>query len=166
MIERTATPRKQRASLFRFNFSKERPKPVRIILSPPHSRAIDLLEFFSSSSCFSQSIIESPEKQLTLNEIYNWFQNTFCYFRRNAATWKVYLLTIVNKKRKKKTKRKKERKKEKVKIIKQDAENLGERNRRYDSLGIRSPIHSRYVIRPLFVHRTNSIPFVARTIQK
>lgn len=36
-----------------------------------------------------QSIIESPDKQLTLNEIYNWFQNTFCYFRRNAATWKV-----------------------------------------------------------------------------
>lgn len=38
-----------------------------------------------------QSIIESPEKQLTLNEIYNWFQNTFCYFRRNAATWKVFI---------------------------------------------------------------------------
>lgn len=37
----------------------------------------------------AQSIIESPDKQLTLNEIYNWFQNTFCYFRRNAATWKV-----------------------------------------------------------------------------
>jgi len=39
-----------------------------------------------------QSIIESPDKQLTLNEIYNWFQNTFCYFRRNAATWKVQCL--------------------------------------------------------------------------
>lgn len=39
-----------------------------------------------------QSIIESPDKQLTLNEIYNWFQNTFCYFRRNAATWKVLLI--------------------------------------------------------------------------
>ena len=37
----------------------------------------------------SQAIIESPDKQLTLNEIYNWFQNTFVYFRRNAATWKV-----------------------------------------------------------------------------
>lgn len=44
-----------------------------------------------------QSIIESPEKQLTLNEIYNWFQNTFCYFRRNAATWKVYSLNLVTK---------------------------------------------------------------------
>ncbi|XP_016975716.1 forkhead box protein P1 isoform X1 [Drosophila rhopaloa] len=37
---------------------------------------------------YLQSIIDSPDKQLTLNEIYNWFQNTFCYFRRNAATWK------------------------------------------------------------------------------
>lgn len=35
-----------------------------------------------------QSIIEAPERQLTLNEIYNWFTTTFCYFRRNAATWK------------------------------------------------------------------------------
>ena len=36
-----------------------------------------------------QAVVESEEKQLTLNEIYNWFQNTFAYFRRNAATWKV-----------------------------------------------------------------------------
>ncbi|KAF3425888.1 hypothetical protein E2986_05835 [Frieseomelitta varia] len=43
---------------------------------------------FTYASLIRQSIIESPEKQLTLNEIYNWFQNTFCYFRRNAATWK------------------------------------------------------------------------------
>ena len=27
--------------------------------------------------------------QLTLNEIYNWFQASFAFFRRNAATWKV-----------------------------------------------------------------------------
>lgn len=43
-------------------------------------------------SCFtfaSQAILESPEKQLTLNEIYNWFTRMFAYFRRNAATWKV-----------------------------------------------------------------------------
>lgn len=43
-----------------------------------------------------QAIIESPDKQLTLNEIYNWFQNTFCYFRRNAATWKViYIFYLI-----------------------------------------------------------------------
>lgn len=49
-------------------------------VSHPHTLSISL---------WPQSIIESPDKQLTLNEIYNWFQNTFCYFRRNAATWKV-----------------------------------------------------------------------------
>ena len=36
-----------------------------------------------------QAIIESTDRQLTLNEIYTWFQNNFAYFRRNAATWKV-----------------------------------------------------------------------------
>ena len=39
---------------------------------------------------YRQAVVESEEKQLTLNEIYNWFQNTFAYFRRNAATWKVH----------------------------------------------------------------------------
>lgn len=38
-----------------------------------------------------KAILESPEKQLTLNEIYNWFTRMFAYFRRNAATWKVRL---------------------------------------------------------------------------
>lgn len=36
-----------------------------------------------------QAIIESPHRQLTLSEIYQWFANTFAYFRRNEATWKV-----------------------------------------------------------------------------
>lgn len=36
-----------------------------------------------------QAIFESPRRQLTLNEIYNWFTRNFAYFRRNAATWKV-----------------------------------------------------------------------------
>ena len=35
--------------------------------------------------------MDSKEKQLSLNEIYNWFQSSFAYFRRNAATWKVIL---------------------------------------------------------------------------
>ncbi|XP_058497990.1 forkhead box protein P1 [Solea solea] len=34
------------------------------------------------------SIVESPEKQRTLNDIYNWFTTMFCYFRHNTATWK------------------------------------------------------------------------------
>ncbi|KAE8292992.1 Forkhead box protein P1 Forkhead-related transcription factor 1 [Larimichthys crocea] len=36
----------------------------------------------------SQSILESPDKQRTLNEIYNWFTTMFYYFRHNTATWK------------------------------------------------------------------------------
>uniref|UniRef100_A0A2Y9D3H9 Fork-head domain-containing protein n=1 Tax=Anopheles quadriannulatus TaxID=34691 RepID=A0A2Y9D3H9_ANOQN len=52
-------------------------------------RSHDVRPPFTYASLIRQAIIESPEKQLTLNEIYNWFQNTFCYFRRNAATWKV-----------------------------------------------------------------------------
>uniref|UniRef100_A0A1I8ET17 Fork-head domain-containing protein n=1 Tax=Wuchereria bancrofti TaxID=6293 RepID=A0A1I8ET17_WUCBA len=35
-----------------------------------------------------QAIMESKDCQLTLNEIYQWFTETFAYFRRNAATWK------------------------------------------------------------------------------
>ena len=38
---------------------------------------------------FFQAITESPQKQLTLHEIYTWFTTTFCYFRRNSASWKV-----------------------------------------------------------------------------
>ena len=37
-------------------------------------------------------MIESPERQLTLHEIYSWFTSTFAYFRRNAASWKVHKL--------------------------------------------------------------------------
>ncbi|KAE8612498.1 hypothetical protein XENTR_v10012881 [Xenopus tropicalis] len=43
---------------------------------------------FTYASLIRQAILESPEKQLTLNEIYNWFTRQFAYFRRNAATWK------------------------------------------------------------------------------
>jgi forkhead box protein P len=32
--------------------------------------------------------MESPQKQLTLNEIYQWFMRTFAFFRKNLATWK------------------------------------------------------------------------------
>lgn len=43
---------------------------------------------FTYASLIRQAIYDSPRKQLTLNEIYNWFTRTFAYFRRNAATWK------------------------------------------------------------------------------
>ncbi|CAL8078311.1 unnamed protein product [Orchesella dallaii] len=51
-------------------------------------KSADVRPPFTYASLIRQAIIESPDRQLTLNEIYNWFQNTFCYFRRNAATWK------------------------------------------------------------------------------
>uniref|UniRef100_A0A673ZZ70 Forkhead box protein P1-B-like n=1 Tax=Salmo trutta TaxID=8032 RepID=A0A673ZZ70_SALTR len=34
------------------------------------------------------SILESPDKQRSLNDIYNWFTTMFFYFRHNTATWK------------------------------------------------------------------------------
>ncbi|OUC43609.1 fork head domain protein [Trichinella nativa] len=43
---------------------------------------------YTYATLIRQAILESKERQLTLNEIYNWFQDTFSYFRRNAATWK------------------------------------------------------------------------------
>jgi len=43
---------------------------------------------FTYASLIRQSIIEADDRQLTLNEIYNYFMKTFAYFRKNAATWK------------------------------------------------------------------------------
>uniref|UniRef100_W5KJT5 Forkhead box P3 n=1 Tax=Astyanax mexicanus TaxID=7994 RepID=W5KJT5_ASTMX len=34
------------------------------------------------------SILEAPDKQRALNEIYNWFIRMFFYFRHNTPTWK------------------------------------------------------------------------------
>ncbi|TMS38843.1 hypothetical protein L596_005479 [Steinernema carpocapsae] len=43
---------------------------------------------YTYASLIRQAIMESKDCQLTLNEIYQWFTETFAYFRRNAATWK------------------------------------------------------------------------------
>ncbi|XP_028254939.1 forkhead box protein P2 isoform X2 [Parambassis ranga] len=43
---------------------------------------------FTYATLIRQAIMDSPDLQLTLNEIYSWFTRTFAYFRRNAATWK------------------------------------------------------------------------------
>ncbi|KAK3101504.1 hypothetical protein FSP39_004074 [Pinctada imbricata] len=51
-------------------------------------KSTDVRPPFTYASLIRQAIIESPHKQLTLNEIYQWFQSTFAYFRRNEATWK------------------------------------------------------------------------------
>ncbi|XP_071961514.1 forkhead box protein P4-like isoform X2 [Antedon mediterranea] len=51
-------------------------------------RNADVRPPFTYAALIRQAIVESPGRQLTLNEIYNWFTRTFAYFRRNAATWK------------------------------------------------------------------------------
>ncbi|XP_056629508.1 forkhead box protein P3a [Triplophysa dalaica] len=43
---------------------------------------------FTYASMIRWAILETPEKQLTLNEIYHWFTRMFFYFRHNTATWK------------------------------------------------------------------------------
>lgn len=52
-------------------------------------RLTDVRPPFTYAALIRQAINESPSRQLTLNEIYNWFQANFAFFRRNAATWKV-----------------------------------------------------------------------------
>ncbi|KAJ8259996.1 hypothetical protein GJAV_G00175870 [Gymnothorax javanicus] len=47
-------------------------------IRPPYTYA-DLIRW---------AIQESPDKQLTLSEIYHWFTRMFFYFRHNTATWK------------------------------------------------------------------------------
>ena len=51
-------------------------------------RSSDVRPPFTYASLIRQAILDSPEKQLTLNEVYTWFMKTFAYFRRNTATWK------------------------------------------------------------------------------
>ncbi|XP_075434606.1 forkhead box protein P3 [Ascaphus truei] len=43
---------------------------------------------FTYASLIRWAIMESPQKQLALNEIYHWFTTMFAYFRFNTATWK------------------------------------------------------------------------------
>ncbi|KAI6655134.1 Forkhead box protein P1 [Oopsacas minuta] len=43
---------------------------------------------FTYAALIRQAIIESENRNLTLNEIYNWFSRNFVYFRDNAPTWK------------------------------------------------------------------------------
>ncbi|KAM6475722.1 forkhead box protein P3 isoform 1-T1 [Liasis olivaceus] len=42
---------------------------------------------FTYAALICWAILESPKKQLSLNEIYRWFNN-FGYFRHNTPTWK------------------------------------------------------------------------------
>lgn len=51
-------------------------------------RSQDVRPPFTYAALIRQAINEARGRQLTLNEIYNWFQANFAFFRRNAATWK------------------------------------------------------------------------------
>lgn len=50
---------------------------------------------YTYASLIREAIMESKDCQLTLNEIYQWFTDTFAFFRRNAATWKVVIITYL-----------------------------------------------------------------------
>ncbi|KAJ8370151.1 hypothetical protein SKAU_G00101790 [Synaphobranchus kaupii] len=43
---------------------------------------------FTYASLIRWAILESPDKQLSLNQIYHWFTRMFFYFRHNTSTWK------------------------------------------------------------------------------
>ncbi|XP_028849767.1 forkhead box protein P3a isoform X2 [Denticeps clupeoides] len=43
---------------------------------------------YTYAAMIRRAILESSEKQLTLNEIYQWFTRMFFFFRHNTATWK------------------------------------------------------------------------------
>merc|ERR1719458_1688629 len=51
-------------------------------------RVQDVRPPYTYAALIRAAIMEAPYQQLTLHDIYNWFTNTFCYFRRNAASWK------------------------------------------------------------------------------
>jgi len=51
-------------------------------------RTHDVRPPFTYASLIRQSIMEVPDKQLTLHGIYDWFTSTFAYFRRNLKSWK------------------------------------------------------------------------------
>ena len=46
---------------------------------------------YTYASLIRQGVLDSPNGELTLNEIYNWFMKNFAYFRKNTSTWKVRL---------------------------------------------------------------------------
>lgn len=51
-------------------------------------RVQDVRPPYTYAALIRAAILEAPYQQLTLHDIYNWFTTTFCYFRRNAASWK------------------------------------------------------------------------------
>ncbi len=68
------------------------PIAAEIARNRDYYKANDVRPPYTYASLIRQAIMEANDCQLTLNEIYQWFTETFAYFRRNAATWKVCTL--------------------------------------------------------------------------
>ncbi|XP_074057526.1 forkhead box protein P3 [Macrotis lagotis] len=51
-------------------------------------RSHNLRPPFTYATLIRWAILEAPEKQRTLNEIYHWFTHTFAFFRTHPTTWK------------------------------------------------------------------------------
>uniref|UniRef100_A0A3B5K4C4 Forkhead box P3b n=1 Tax=Takifugu rubripes TaxID=31033 RepID=A0A3B5K4C4_TAKRU len=60
-----------------------------LIQSPECYKHANIRPPYTYAYMIRWSILESPDKQRSLNEIYNWFTTKFSYFRNNTATWKV-----------------------------------------------------------------------------
>jgi len=43
---------------------------------------------FTYAALIKLALSESPNKQMNLNEIYNWFSSTFAFYRNNPHSWK------------------------------------------------------------------------------
>ena len=50
---------------------------------------------YTYASLIRQGVLDSPNGELTLNEIYNWFIKNFAYFRKNTSTWKVRCVLVM-----------------------------------------------------------------------
>ncbi|XP_068027239.1 forkhead box protein P3-like, partial [Melanerpes formicivorus] len=73
------------------------PPPLPPLLLPHHCWGCPELEFYRLSTArppytyavlIRWAILESPQRQRSLAEIYHWFSRSFGYFRHSAATWK------------------------------------------------------------------------------
>lgn len=57
-------------------------------LNRHHFKTCDLRPPYTYAALIRQAIVESEQQQLTLGEIYGWFECNFMFFQRNASTWK------------------------------------------------------------------------------
>lgn len=61
------------------------PSPSSSKGKPPHSYA----------TLIAMAIAASPERKLSLNDIYTWISDTFPYYSRAGRGWKVHIITVL-----------------------------------------------------------------------